>query len=484
MQSSNIKQQVIGGFLWRVLQKAGTQIVSFIISIVLARILVPEDYGVVAMMTVFTNIAMVFINTGFSSSVIQKKDLSDNDISTMFYSGLGLSLVIYAVMFFSSPYIAILYKEPILEDLFRVNSLTVIIGATYSVQQALITRRLEFRKSFFCGLVSTVIHGVAGMVLALNGFGPWAIVFGSLIHNVTMSILMWIVVKWKPKLVFSRESFKNTFSFSTKMLAAGLLDSIFQNVRSLIIGTQYSSEDLAYYNKGYQFPTLIMGQVDGAITTVLFASLSKFQADWEAGLRVLRRSMKTSLFVCLPLMAGMCAVAEPMINILLTEKWAESVVYVRLVCIICMFWPLSAQRHALNSRGMSGVSLRLNMIGKSVTVVCLLLTYRHSVKLMIASSIFASLIGLAINSQFYRKYLNYRLRDQFKDIMPPIILSTVMGLITYTVTFLDLNDIFTLMIQVPLGIAVYIIGAVVFKFDSFSYILGVIKGFLNKHKKV
>lgn len=480
---SNLKQQVIGGFVWRFLQKAGTQVVSFIISIFLARILVPEDYGIVAMMTVFTSIAMVFINTGFSSSVIQKKSLSDADINTMFYSGLGLSVVLYAVMFLAAPYIAIMYKQPLLENLFRVNSLSIVIGATYSVQQALISRNLEFKKSFVCGLISNLIHGAVGIVLALKGFGPWAIVFGSLVNSASMSVLLWCVVKWKPRLVFSRESFKNTFSFSTKMLAAGLLDSIFQNIRSLIIGTQYSSEDLAFYNKGYQFPTLIMTQVDGAITTVLFSSLSKFQSDWEAGLRVLRRSMKTSLFVCLPLMTGMCAVADPMINLLLTEKWAQSADYVRLVCIICMFWPLSSQRHALNARGKSGVSLKMNMIGKVVTVVCLLLTFKHSVKLMIASSIFASLIGLGINATFYRKHLDYRYKDQLSDILPPVLLSTAMGLITYSVMFLNLSYGLTLLIQIPVGISIYVLGAMLFKMDSFYYLLGIIKQFLNKKKK-
>ena len=333
-----------------------------------------------------------------------------------------------------------------------------------------------------CGLVSNVIHGVVGIILALRGFGPWAIVFGSLTNSISLTVLLWCAVKWKPKLVFSTESFKNTFSFSTKMLAAGLLDSIFQNIRSLIIGTQYSSQDLAFYNKGYQFPTLIMSQVDGSITTVLFSSLSKFQSDWTAGLRVLRRSMKTSLFVCLPLMTGMCAVADPMINLLLTEKWAQSADYVRLVCIICMFWPLSSQRHALNARGKSGVSLKMNMIGKVVTVVCLLLTFKHSVKLMIASSIFASLIGLVINATFYRKHLDYRYKDQLSDILPPVLLSTAMGLITYSVMFLNLNYVLTLLIQIPLGLAVYILGAMLFKFDSFYYLLNVLKDFLKKRK--
>lgn len=480
---NSLKNKTIFGFIWRFLQNAGTQVVGFIISIILARILTPDDYGVVAMITTFTNIAMVFIHVGFSSAVVQKKDLSGTDINTMFYASVGLGVALYGIMFVTAPLIAIIYKTPLLTDLLRVQGLMVVIGSLYSVPQSLINRNLKFKKSFLVSVVGIVIQGIAGFLLATAGFGPWALVYSSLIHCVVSAVLMWCVVRFKPKLEFSVKSFKDMFAFSAKMLAAGLLDSLFNNIRSIIIGIRYTAADLAFYNKGYQFPTLIMTQVDGSMTTVLFSSLSKFQSDWEAGLRVLRRSMKTSLFVCLPLMTGMCAVADPMIRLLLTDKWADSVVYVRLVCIICMFWPLSSQRHALNARGKSGVSLKMNIIGKLITMICLLATFYHSVKLMIASSIFGSLICLGINAYFYRKHLDYRFRDQIADILPPLLLSAVMGFITYTVTFLKLSNIVTLLIQIPLGITVYVLGAIIFKFDSFYYLLGFIKDFLNKRKK-
>lgn len=479
---AGFKGNVISGFIWRLIQKTSSQVIGLVISIVLARILSPSDYGVIAMVTVFTNIALVFINIGFSSAIVQKKDLSEKDISTMFYAGLLLSLLLYGILFFASPYIAEMYNEPRLTDILRVESLIVVLGATYSVQQALINRSLEFKKNFIIGICSTIAQGVVGIALALNGFGPWALVFSTLTCYIVSSVMMWLMIKWKPKLIFSADSFKSMFGFSAKMLGSGLLDSVFNNIRSLIIGTQYSAQDLAYYNKGYQYPTLIMSQVDGAITTVLFSSLSKYQSDWENGLKVLRRAMKLSIYVCAPLMAGMFAVADPMIRILLTDKWEGSIIYVQLVCIICMFWPLSAQRHALNSLGKSGVSLKLNMIGKAVTVICLLLTYRHSVQLMIASSIFASTICLVINSFVYRKHLKYRFKDQISDIVPPVILSVAMGAAAYSVLFLQLNSVVTLVIQVIVGILVYLIGSIVFKFDSFYYLIALVKEFLLKRK--
>lgn len=478
--AESLKERVISGTFWNFFQKLSAQLINLVISIVLARLLTPEDYGVVAMITVFTNIAMVFVSTGFSSAVIQKKELSDADINTMFYSGFGLSLVLYGIMFLAAPYIAGIYHEPSLTNMIRVESVIIVLGGSYSVQQALISRELQYKKNFLIGVIGVIAQGGFGIAFALSGFGPWALVFSTIIYHTVTSVLMWYVVGWKPKLIFSGQSFKAMFGFSTKMLAGGLLNTVFNNIRSLIIGIRYSSADLAYYNKGYQYPTLVMGQVDGTINAVLFASLAKYQSDWKSGLMVLRRAMKTSLYVCAPLMAGLCAVADPMIRILLTDKWEGSIVYVRLVSIICIFWPLSAQRNALNARGKSGIALIMNIIGKVITIVCLLATFRHSVQLMISSSIFASSICLVINACFYRKHLDYRFRDQVTDILPPLLLSAAMGLVTYTVMFLNLSSVLTLMIQIPLGILIYVAGSILFRFDSFFYILSFIKGFFKK----
>ncbi len=477
---SSLKERVISGTIWSFLQKIGTQLVSFIVSLILARILTPEDYGVVAMITVFTSIAMVFITTGFSSAVIQKHELSDEDSSTMFYAGMLLSFILYAILFFTAPLIAAIYHEPALVDLLRVESVIVVIGAAYSIQQSLISRNLEYKKHFFVSLCGIVAQGISGIVFAKNGFGPWTLVFSTIINNLVSAILMWIVIPWKPKLVFSTQSFRAMFGFSTKMLAAALINTIFNNIRSLIIGLQYSASDLAFYNKGYQFPSLVMSNVDGTISAVMFPSLAKFQSDWTSGLKALRRAMKTSLYICAPAMAGMFAVADPMIRLLLTDKWEDSIVFVRLACIICMFWPLTAQRNALNALGKSGVSLKMNLIGKCVTILCLLATFRHSVQLLISSSIFASTITLFTNAFFYRKHLNYQFRDQITDILPPIALAVAMGGITYSVMFLNLSSTLTLIIQIPVGIASYVLGSILFRFDSFYYLLNLIKGFFKR----
>ena len=280
----SIKGKAIFGFIWRFLQNAGTQIISFIISIVLARVLMPEDYGLVAMITVFTNIAMVFINTGFSSAIIQRKNLTDEESSTVFYFSIGMGLVMYSILYFSAPYIAAFYSQPRLIPMLRVESLVVVIGSLYSVPQALINRKMQFKKSFIVSLSGVIVQGAVGITLAYNGFGPWALIYATIANYAVNAFIMWVVVRWIPKLVFSVKAFSGMFLFSFKMLLSALFDTVFNNIRSIIIGWQYTSTDLAYYNRGYQFPSLLMTQIDSAITTVLFSSLSKFQDDWEKGI--------------------------------------------------------------------------------------------------------------------------------------------------------------------------------------------------------
>ena len=267
------------------------------------------------------------------------------------------------------------------------------------------------------------------------------------------------------------------------MLFSELLNSIFNNIRSIIIGKQYSSADLAYYNKGYQFPTLIMTQIDGAMTTVLFSSLSSIQDDWKRkGLPALRRAMKLSLYICSPILLGLFAVAEPLVLLLLTDKWANSIIYVRLCCIICLFWPLSAQRHALNARGQSGVTLKLNIISKVITLLLLLATYKYSVELLVSSTIIASFICLIIGMITYKKYLDYPLILQIKDIAPPILLSIVMSCGVWCVSLLNLSNLITLVLQVIVGFILYILLSWIFRVDSFFYLLDMIKGLLSRKR--
>lgn len=476
----SIKGKAIFGFIWRFLQNAGTQIISFIISIVLARVLMPEDYGLVAMITVFTGIAMVFINTGFSSAIVQRKNLTEEETSTVFYFSIGMGIVMYGILYFCAPYIAQFYSQPKLISMIRVESVIVIIGSLYSVPQALLNRRMQFKKSFIVNLSGVIVQGIVGIPLAYSGLGPWALVYSTIISYAATAVVMWVVVRWVPRLVFSIKAFSGMFMFSLKMLLSALFDTIFNNIRSIIIGWQYTSADLAYYNRGYQFPSLLMTQIDSAITTVLFSSLSKFQDDWERGLMVLRRAMKTSMYVCLPLIAGLCAVARPMVSILLTDKWLPCVEYIRITAILCASWPLSARRHALNSLGKSGISLGLNIMGKIITLVAIFVTYKHSVRALIIGTVAASYLGQIVATVVYAKTLKYTVADQLKDIVPSILLSTFMGFCVWSISLLPIPDLPLIILQVAAGVVIYVLVSKLFRMDSYNYTLNMVKSILNK----
>lgn len=476
-----LKQKSVNGVIWKLLQNSSAQIINFIVSIVLARLLTPGDYGIVAMITVFTSLAMVFINTGFSTAIVQKKNLTDYDKNTIFYSGIVVSIIIYLILYFSAPMIAKFYDEFLLLKLVRAYAVTVIISAFYSVQQALIQREMQFKKSFYISIVGAIVHGIVGILLAYWGYGPWALYYSTVADYMICCIITWYVVGWTPKLIFSSSSLKEMLPFGLKILLTNILNTLFNNISSLAIGKQYSSDQLAFYNKGNQFPALIMQQVDGACIAVMFSSLSKYQDDWETGLRMLRREIKTVMFLCAPLMAGMCAVAEPMILLLLSDKWSGSIVYVRLACILCLFWPLSVKTHALNAIGKSEVSLRNNMIEKVIAIIGLMLTFRINVKAIVVSSIITSLVGACITAVACKKYLDYRYLDQVKDVLHSVVLATIMGIIVYVVpNFIELGLISMLICQVLFGTALYTILSYLFNRENYNYVFNLCLSIIKK----
>lgn len=476
------KIKILNSFIWRLIQNAGNQVVSFIISIVLARMLMPEDYGLIAMITIFTNIAMVFINTGFSSAIVQKKDLTDADIDTIFYAGWICAVVLYFLCFFAAPGISKFYGEPRLTSLFRAESLIVILAASYSVQQAIINRNLLFKKSFIISIISTISQGAVGIFLAFKGYGVWSLVAGALAYGIVYSILSWCLVSWKPKLRFSFESFRSVFSFSVNILAEGLLAAAYNNIRSLVIGKQYNSESLAFYERGNQFPSLIMCQIDGAMTTVLFSALSRYQDDWNQGLSVLRRSLKTSIYVCVPMMAGLAAVAEPMVRVLLTDKWLPCVEYIQLMAIICMFWPLSAKLHAIKALGRADVTLKLSIFSIVLSLLSILLTYRISIRVMVLGAIVATGICQIVEAFVCVKHLNYKLVDQIMDILPSFVLAAAMSAGCMSITYLGISPVLTLILEIVLGVIIYVGLSAITKNENFCFLWGLLKEFLRKAK--
>lgn len=477
------KKSVFSGLIWRFLERCGAQGVAFIVSVILARLLGPDVYGTVALVTVFTTILQVFVDSGLGNALIQKKDADDLDFSTVFYFNVAVCLALYLLLFFAAPLIANFYKLPELTAIVRVMGLILIVSGVRNIQQAYVSRHMLFKKFFFATLGSTVFAAVVGITMAYCGLGIWALVAQNLLNLAVSTVILWCTVRWRPKLCFSSQRLGSLFSFGWKLLASSLLNTVYNEIRSLIIGKRYSSADLAFYNKGKQFPNLIVNNINTSIDSVLLPTLSANQDDRTRVRAMTRRAIKTSTYLMMPLMMGLAVCAEPLIRLLLTEKWLPSAFYMRIFCFTLAFHPIhTANLKAIVAMGRSDINLILEIIKKAVGLASVLITMWISVEAMAYSLLVVSILSQIINAWPNRKLLGYSYLDQVKDMLPQIGLSLLMGTVVYCITFLKLNDILTLLIQIPLGAAIYIGGSVLFRIDSFSYMLEVLKSFMHKKK--
>ena len=475
-------RKIFSNLIWRFLERSGAQFVSFIVSLVLARILMPEDYGTIALITVFTTILQVFVDSGLGNALIQKKDADDLDFSTVFFANIVFCTVLYALMFVAAPAISRFYGDMFMVSYIRVLSLTVLISGIKNVQQAYVSRHMMFKKFFFSTLGGTVLAGIIGIVMALNKMGVWALVAQQVINMTIDTIILWITVKWKPHLKFSFSRMKGLFSFGWKLLVSSLIDSIYNDLRQLIIGKMYSSADLAYYNKAKQFPNLIVTNINTSIDSVLLPAMSNVQDNKEHVKSMTRRSIKTSIYVMAPLMMGMAFAAKPIISLLLTDKWLLCVPFVRIFCITYMFYPIhTANLNAMKAMGRSDLFLKLEIIKKVFGLVLLLSTMWFGIMTMAYSLLVSSLFGQIINSWPNRKLLNYGYLEQLKDILPGIGLAVVMGGCIYFVGLFPLPIILILIIQVVSGALIYITLSAALHLESFEYLLKILK---NNFKKI
>lgn len=470
------KQKVFSNLIWRFAERIGAQLVGFIVSIVLARILSPSDYGTIALVTVFTTILQVFVDSGLGNALIQKKDADNVDFSTVFYTNIIFCIIIYLIVFFCAPLIAKFYNNEQLIAITRVLGITILISGVKNVQQAYVSRKLIFKKFFFATLVGTIGAGILGIILAKNGYGVWALVAQQLFNLTVDTIILWITVKWRPQKVFSFKRLKELFSYGWKLLVSAILDTTYNNVRQLLIGKLYSSSDLAFYNKGKQLPELVVNNINTSIDSVLLPTMSKEQEHKEKVKAMTRRSIKTSVFIMSPLMMGLAATSNNVIKILLTDKWLPSLPYLCIFCITFMFYPIhTANLNAIKAMGRSDLFLKLEIIKKIMGIILLLITMNISVIAMAVSLLISGLISQIINSWPNKKLLNYSYFDQLKDIIPNILLSFFMGICVYFINFLQVSTIIILLIQIIFGAIIYIVGAKIIKIDSFEYIIDILK---------
>ena len=333
MDSKNIGNSILGGFFWKFCERFLNQGISFVVSMVLARMLLPEDYGTVAMVSVFINLASVFVNHGFATALIQKKDADHKDFSTMFFCSLACTLAIYGLLYAIAPWVADFYGIPLLKTILRISALGIPLGTVQSIQQAYISRHMLFRKAFVASVISTVASGAVGIGMAWAGFGVWALVFHTLAMVLSNTVVYLFLVPWRPKLEFDSQSAKSMMNFGSRVLAAEFSATFFAEIRSLIVGRVYSSADLAYYNKGYQMPQLINANLSGVLLSVMFPAIANYSDDLQQVKVMAKRSIRMLSYVLVPCMFGLCAVMEPLILFLITDKWAASIPYGQILSI-------------------------------------------------------------------------------------------------------------------------------------------------------
>lgn len=471
-------KKILVNFIWRFAERCGAQLVTFIVSIVLARILAPEDYGTIALITVFTTILQVFVDSGLGTALIQKKNADDMDFSSVFYFNFIVCIILYICMFFSAPFISKFYNDNSLTPVIRVISLTIVISGVKGIQQAYVSKYMMFKRFFFSTIGGTIFSAILGIILAYEGCGVWALVAQQLSNTAIDTLILWLTVKWRPKRIFSWKRLKALLSFGWKLLLSSLLDTCYSNLRNLIIGKLYSSADLAFYNQGDKFPKVIVTNVNTSIDSVLLPTMSGAQDNRERVKNMTRRAIKTSTYIMAPFMMGLAFCAEPIVRLVLTDKWLPCVVFLRIFCITYMFWPVhTANLNAINAMGRSDWFLRLEVIKKTMGMIILLSTMWFGVKAMAYSSLLTSVLSQIINSWPNRKLLNYGYLEQVRDFAPGIILAVFMGLCVYIIGYIPLNDGATLIIQIIVGAAIYIGMSAVLKLEEFEYLSGMIKSF-------
>ncbi len=454
------------------MERMGAQTVSFVVSIILARILEPDAYGTISLIMVFTVIMQVFVDSGLGNALIQKKQADDIDFSTVFFFNIAFCLLLYVVMWIASPAIASFYKDPGLVPFIRVLSLTIVVSGVKNVQQAYVSRNLLFKKFFFSTLGGTIGAAIIGIFMAVRGYGVWALIAQQLFNLMMDTAILWITVPWRPKKVFSFERLKGLLSYGWKLLASQLLDTGYNNLRQLLIGRIYSRADLAYYNQGDKFPALIISNINTSIDSVLLPAMSQDQDDRHRVREMTRRSITISTYVMSPMLVGLAACADTIVHLFLTDKWLFCVPYMRIFCLAYMIYPIhTANLNAIKAMGRSDVFLKLEVIKKVLGLALLLIFIRISVMALAISVLLSSVLSMAINTWPNRRLLSYSIRDQLKDIMTNLFLAALMGVIVYCIGLIAMPAVLKLVVQVAAGVVSYGLLSVIFKNPSFTYLL-------------
>lgn len=473
---SSLKDKTIKGVIWAVIDRLSAQGIQFVFSILIARLLMPEDYGVIAILNIFLAVSQTFIDSGFGTALIRKIDRTEIDFATVFYFNIVVAVFFYLGLFFAAPVIASFYSTPLLVPLIRVIAINLVVGSLSGIHNTKLSIALDFKSRAKISVVSVLLTGTIGLCMAYSGYGVWVLAIQMVLAEIIRTIMLWMIVKWYPKFVFSWKSFKELFLFGSKLLVSGLLDTIYNNIYPLVIGKVFSSSTLGVYSKANTLAQFPSSNITSVLRSVTFPVLSSIQNEEERLADAYKRFLRISAFVIFPLMLGLSSVANPFIKLTLTDKWGGTIYLLQIICFALMWYPIHAiNLNILQVKGRSDYFLKLEIIKKVQGVFILFITVPMGIVAMCYGQVISSLISLYWNTYYTKKLIGYGLWDQMKDLLPIFVHSLIMwGLVLFVVSLMPTLWI-KLIVGVLSGMIYYIAGAYIMKFPEMNELLVILK---------
>ena len=484
MSQQSLKDKTIKGTMWSAIDNVAQFGVQFIVSIVLARLLSPDDYGLIGIITIFTTVCTAIINGGFSNALIRTQKPTDEDYNTAFICNLLMSILLYAIVFFCSPLIADFFSRQELVALTRVSSFTMIIGALAIVQQTRLTKRIDFKTQTKITLTASILSGIVGIALALMDYGVWALVVQGIVSQTLRTVLLWFFNHWVPSIRFSKESFNRLFGFGWKLMVSGVLDNLWKEIYQLVVGKFYSPATLGQYTRAKGFSQMFSSNLTGVIQRVTYPVLSDIQDEKERMIAAYRKIIKTTMFITFPLMFALGAVSEPLLYCLIGPKWHEAATYLPLICLVGSLYPLhSINLNMLQVQGRSDLFLGLEIIKKIIGLAPLFIGAFVGIFPMLYTTVITSIISYFLNSYFPGKLLGYTSWMQLRDIAPSFFISIAMAVIVYVLKYIPLSYWIILPLQIVIGLLVFFLLCKTTKVEEYKEVLNIVKPVLNKIKR-
>lgn len=475
---------VVTNIIWRFLERSGSQVVSLVVSIILARLLSPSEYAPIALVAIFITLADVFIHKGLGTALIQKQTADRLDYSSVFFSNLVLSLILYVIIFLTAPFLAGYFNMPVLKNVMRVLGVQVIVAGISSVVNAYVAKHMMFKKVFVTNLAAVIISAFVGIAMAMMGYGVWALVAQQMVSNVFGVILLICVLHFSVDFKFSMQRVRALLPFGIRILISGLVDVGFREIRKLIIGKKYSPDDLAYFNKGATFPQTAISTINVAISTVMFPALAEMQNDHEKLLGNTRLTLRITAYIYFPIMAGLFMIAPLFISILLTDKWMPCVPYLQVYCIEYASWCIQTTFDtALRATGASKIILRNELIRKFFIIIGLLICMNYGMTGMIVSVVLGTVINTLTLVIVIRKAIGYKISMQMKDLFPSAAMTGIMIAAVWLIGLLPLNILLKMILQIITGMISYFAVSVLFKTAEWKMVKTMLFKYLKPRRK-